>query len=218
MATRIHPTADVSAACAIGDGTVIWHYSQVREGARIGEGCVIGRGVYIDRDVCIGNHVKIQNYVSVYQGVTLEDGVFCGPYSVFTNDKYPRAVNPDGSLKAASDWATTPTWVRQGASIGANATVVCGSTIGCWAMVGAGAVVTRDVPDYALVCGVPARVCGFVCPCGRRLAGAQVSADAVILRCPQCGREVTLSRRVWEEQAAALTEVSLSAGPAGGAR
>ena len=166
---RIHPTADVSAAAEIGAGSSIWHQAQVREGARLGRNCIVGKSVYIDFDVQIGDNCKIQNGVSIYHGVTLETGVFVGPHACFTNDKLPRAVNPDGSLKAAADWTVSPTRVREGAAIGAHAVVLPGVTIGRWAMVGSGAVVTRDVPDYGLVWGNPARLHGFVCPCGHRL-------------------------------------------------
>jgi acetyltransferase-like isoleucine patch superfamily enzyme len=145
--------------------------------------------------------VKIQNYVSIYRGVTLEDGVFCGPHCVFTNDSTPRAINPDGSLQAAEDWEATPTVVRTGASIGANAVIVCGITIGAWAMIGAGSVVTHDVPDHGLAWGNPARLHGFVCPCGRRLereTGATGQGETVVLRCRACGAEIEVHSELWE--------------------
>lgn len=185
----IHSTADVSPAASVGEGTKIWQDCQVREGAVIGRDCVLGKGVYIDAGVRVGDNVKIQNGVSVYSGVTLEDGVFCGPGSVFTNDKEPRAVNPDGSLKGSGDWAVGRTLVRYGASIGANATIVCGVTIGRWAMVGAGAVVTRDVPDHGLVLGNPARLRGFVCSCGGRLG----QGTGGVGRCGRCGTLVPIA-------------------------
>lgn len=169
MAAFVHPSADVSDRASIGDGTKIWQRVQVREEARIGRECILGLGVYVDAHVVIGDRVKIQNYVSIYEGVTIEDGVFVGPHVVFTNDKLPRAINPDGTLKAVADWVISQTLVRAGASLGANATVVCGVTIGRWAMVGSGAVVTKDVPDFGLVVGNPARLIGSVCACGRRL-------------------------------------------------
>ncbi len=194
---RIHPTADVSSHAEIGSGTVIWHQAQIREGARIGVNCILSKGVYVDSGVIIGNNVKIQNYVSVYHGVTIEDGVFCGPHCVFTNDKSPRAINPDGSLKSGDDWQLSPTLVRQGAAIGANATIVCGITIGRWAMIGAGAVVTRDVPDYGLVLGNPARLRGFVCPCGGRLRQDSVEGEQIITRCPACQQTVAIDRFTW---------------------
>jgi len=188
---RIHPTADVSPQAEIGAGTSIWHQAQVREGAVIGPDCIIGKGCYIDAGVHIGRHVKIQNYVSVFHGVTIQDGVFVGPHVCFTNDKRPRAVNPDGSLKHADDWTLTETLIREGAAIGANATIVCGITIGRWAMVGAGSVVTRDVPDYGLVWGHPARLRGYVCPCGERLPPTDDPEHTTWI-CPACGARVTL--------------------------
>jgi acetyltransferase-like isoleucine patch superfamily enzyme len=173
----------------------------VREYAKIGANCILSKGVYIDSGVVIGDKVKIQNYVSIYQGVTLEDGVMCGPHCVFTNDRLPRAINLDGSLKSGQDWAVTTTLVRRGAGIGANATLVCGITIGQWALIGAGSVVTRDVPDYGLVFGNPARLRGFVCPCGSRLVEGQVEGTAVLGRCPGCGHQVSIPRSLWASAA-----------------
>ncbi|MDI1460058.1 acyltransferase [Catellatospora sp. KI3] len=149
-----HPSADVEPGARIGAGTRIWHLAHVRAGAVVGAGCVLGRNVYVDTGATVGDLVKIQNNVSVYQGVTLEDEVFVGPCAVFTNDLRPRAQSPD--------WQVSPTVVRRGASIGANATVVCGTEIGAYAMVAAGAVVTRDVAPYQLVAGNPARHLGWV--------------------------------------------------------
>jgi acetyltransferase-like isoleucine patch superfamily enzyme len=170
MAARIHPSSVVSEKAVIGDGTQIWLFCQVRVNVRIGSGCIFGKGVYVDYDVTIGDHVKVQNNVSIYAGVTIEDGVFAGPHVCFTNDKIPRAVNPDMSLKGADDWTITKTLVKRGAALGANSTIVCGVTVGAWAMVAAGSVVTKDVPDHALVAGNPARVVGWVCACGKRVA------------------------------------------------
>lgn len=164
----VHPSAEIEEDVFIGTGTRIWHLCHLRRGAHIGAGCVLGRGVFIDAGVHIGDHVKIQNYVSVFHGVTIEDGVFVGPHVCFTNDRLPRAINPDMSLKAADDWVLSETRVHEGASIGANTTIVCGASIGRWAMVGAGSVVTHDVPGYALVVGNPARQIGYVCACGKR--------------------------------------------------
>jgi len=161
MAARIHPTAEVSPQATVGDGTQIWHWVQVREGARIGRDCVLGKDVYVDVDVVLGDGCKVENFASIYRGVTLGDRVFVGPHVCFTNDPYPRA-DPAG-------WEVVPTRVEAGASIGANATVLCGVMIGKRAMVAAGAVVTKDVPAHALVAGVPAKVVGWVCDCGRRL-------------------------------------------------
>jgi acetyltransferase-like isoleucine patch superfamily enzyme len=166
----------------IGADTSVWHRAQVRERARIGRGCIIGKDVYIDAGVTIGDHVKIQNSALVYHGATLEDGVFLGPQAVLTNDRYPRAITPDGRLKSSDDWAVGPILVRYGASVGAGAVVLPDVTLGRFAMVAAGAVVTEDVPDHALVMGVPARVAGFVCTCGRRMV--QAGAE---FRCPHDG-------------------------------
>lgn len=168
--TRIHPSATVEDGASIGENTRIWHLVQVRPQATIGENCNIGRGVYIDNHVVIGNNVKIQNYVSVFDGVTIEDGVFVGPHAVFTNDKLPRAINADGTAKSADDWQVTPTLVKYGAAIGSNAVLVCGITVGRWAMIGSGSVVTKDVPDYGLVVGNPARLIGYVDENGNRIA------------------------------------------------
>ena len=187
MTVRIHSTADVSENAVVGDETRIWHHCQIREGARIGEGCILGKGVYIDAGVVIGNFVKIQNYVSVFHGVTVEDGVFIGPHVCFTNDLRPRAINPDGTPKAADDWELSPTLIQRGAALGANSTIRCGITIGEWAMVGSGSVVTRDVPDYGLVIGNPARLRGYVCPCGTRLQVDGTSPEESLLVCPDCG-------------------------------
>lgn len=186
----IHPTADVSPDARIGEGTRVWHHAQVREGAKVGRECIIGKGVYIGAGVQVGNRVKIQNYALVYEGVTLEDGVFVGPHACFTNDLYPRAINPDGTLQRAQDWAIVPTHVARGASIGANSTIIAGVHIGAWAMVAAGAVVTKDVPPHALVMGAPARVVGYVCFCGRRLDVEESGQEGV---CPACGTRVPLS-------------------------
>lgn len=161
MALRIHPTAEVSPAARIGDGSQIWHWAQVREGARIGRNCRIGKDVYVDVDVTIGDDCKVQNFATLYRGVTVGNRVFIGPHVCFTNDIYPRAVSPD--------WQVVPTTVEDGASIGANATILCGLTIRRNAMVAAGAVVTKDVPAQTLVAGVPAKVIGWVCECGRPL-------------------------------------------------
>jgi len=186
-----HPTAIIEEGAVIGEGTRIWHFAHVRSGARIGRNCNIGKDVYIDRDVVIGDEVKIQNGVSVYRGVTLEDKVFVGPYAVFTNDLYPRAFS--------TDWKVVPTLVKEGASIGANATIVCGVTIGKYAMVAAGAVVTRDVPDHGLVMGNPARLRGFVCYCGRPLREiVEMSEREVKYRCSHCGKIVSVRREDYE--------------------
>jgi UDP-2-acetamido-3-amino-2,3-dideoxy-glucuronate N-acetyltransferase len=162
MTAQVHPSAIVDAGAQLGAGTRIWHFAHVCAGARIGAGCSLGQGVYVGNDVRIGANVKIQNNVSVYDAVTLEDDVFCGPSVVFTNVHNPRSTVPRrGEYR--------PTLVKQGATLGANCTVVCGTTVGRFAFVGAGAVVSRDVPDFALVVGVPARRIGWVSRHGERL-------------------------------------------------
>jgi UDP-2-acetamido-3-amino-2,3-dideoxy-glucuronate N-acetyltransferase len=198
---RIHPTADVSPQAEIGMGSVIWHQAQVREGACLGCNCTVGKGVYIGFGVQIGDNAKIQNGVSIYRGVTIEDGVFIGPHACLTNDKLPRAVNPDGSLKGVDDWVVSPTLVCKGAAIGAHVVVLPGVTIGCWAMIGSGAVVTRDVPDYGLVWGNPARLHGYVCPCGQRLAPVEEQGDEILARCTACGWEMMFDKFDWEAAA-----------------
>jgi len=172
----VHPTAIIDDGAVVGSATHIWHHVHVRAGARIGAECVLGKGVYVDTGVVIGNRCKIQNHVSVYAGVSLEDDVFVGPNATFTNDLFPRAD--------AVSWEIVPTLVRRGASIGANATVVCGHEIGEHAMVAAGAVVTHDVTDHELVAGNPARRRGWVCDCGR-VASRDVDRPGD-LRCTRC--------------------------------
>lgn len=177
MAWIAEPTARVDDEAVIGDRTRLWHQVHVRSGARIGADCSLGKNVYVDAGVVLGDRVKVQNNVSVYQGVTIEDDVFLGPSCVFTNDLLPRASNPT--------WEVVTTRVRRGASIGANATIVCGTTIGEWAMVGAGAVVTRDVAPHQLVLGNPARPHGWVCRCGGVVSNDVTSPPAPI-RCAEC--------------------------------
>lgn len=174
----VHESSYVDEGAQIGAGTKIWHFSHVMSDARVGERCNIGQNVVISPGVVIGRNVKIQNNVSVYTGVVLEDDVFCGPSMVFTN-----VVNPRSHVSRRDEYRQT--LVRRGASIGANATVVCGHTIGQYAFIGAGAVVTRDVPDFALVVGNPGRVTGWMCQCGLRLAsGRTPPAEAA---CATCG-------------------------------
>ncbi len=176
----VHESSYVDDGSQIGAGTKIWHFSHVMTGARIGERCNIGQNVVVSPQVVIGNNVKIQNNVSIYTGVTLEDDVFCGPSMVFTN-----VVNPRSEVSRKDEYR--PTLVKRGASLGANCTIVCGYTIGAYAFVGAGAVVTRDVPDYALVLGNPARVAGLVCECGVKLAPGATPPQAAA--CASCRKQ-----------------------------
>ena len=182
--TRIESSADVSDKATIGDGTLIWHLVQVREDAVLGANCVIGRGAYIGPGVKLGDNCKVQSYALVYEPAVLEDGVFIGPAVVLTNDEYPRAVTPQGRLKGADDWTEVAVHVREGAAIGARAVCVAPVTIGRWALVAAGSVVTRDVPDFALVAGVPARRLGWVGHAGVRLTA---DGDGSWV-CPKTGR------------------------------
>jgi UDP-2-acetamido-3-amino-2,3-dideoxy-glucuronate N-acetyltransferase len=182
-----HPSAVIDAGAAIGAGTRVWHWSHVMTGARIGRGCSLGQNVFVGADVVIGDRVKIQNNVSVYEGVVLEDDVFCGPSTVFTN-----VVNPRSHVSRKHEYQQT--LVQRGASIGANATIVCGHTIGRYAFIGAGAVVTKNVPDYALVVGNPGRVTGWMCQCGVKLAsGPRAPIHA---RCAACGSEYLSRHRM----------------------
>jgi len=172
----VHETSIIEEPCEVGEGTKIWHFSHIMPNVAIGKNCVIGQSVFIGQGVKIGNNVKIENNVSVFEGVTLEDGVFCGPSCVFTN-----VVNPRSRIPRRREFK--PTLVKKGASIGANATIVCGNTVGKYAFIGAGSVVTKDSPDYALVYGNPAQVQGWVCECGTKL---QKGGDSYI--CPECGK------------------------------
>ena len=176
----VHPSSFVDEGASIGSGTKIWHFCHVMPRSRIGRDCNIGQNVVVSPGVVIGDNVKIQNNVSVYTGVTLEDDVFCGPSMVFTN-----VVNPRSHVSRKDEYR--PTLVKRGASLGANSVVVCGNTIGRYAFVGAGAVVTRDVPDFALVVGNPARVVGWMCQCGVKLAGGPRPPEAAT--CAACGSQ-----------------------------
>lgn len=185
---QVAPGADVDDRAAVGAGTRVWHLAQVREDAVVGRDCVIGRGAYLGPGVRVGDRCKIQNHALVYEPAVLEDGAFVGPAVVLTNDLLPRAVNPDGSLKSADDWHAVGVTVRAGASIGARAVCVAPVTIGRWALVGAGSVVTRDVPDHALVVGSPARRVGWVGRTGARMEPAGTPGH---WRCPVTGDAFT---------------------------
>lgn len=167
--TTIAPSADISPEAEIGEGTKVWHLAQVRESARLGENCVIGRGAYIGPGVVLGDNCKVQNYALVYEPAVLAPGVFIGPAVVLTNDVFPRAVTPDGVLKSEDDWDKVGVVIGEGAAVGARAVCIAPVTVGAWSMVAAGAVVTKDVPDFALVAGVPARRVGWVGKAGHPL-------------------------------------------------
>lgn len=154
---QIHPTADIDINAQVGDGTNIWHYAQLREGCILGENVTIGRGVYVGKGVLIGANSKIQNYALLYEPALLESGVFIGPGVIFTNDVYPRAINPDKSQKNANDWNLVGVTIREGASIGAGSICIAPVEIGAWALVAAGSTITKDVPAFALMAGIPAR-------------------------------------------------------------
>ena len=171
MAIRIQPTAQVDETAQVGEGSSVWELAQIREGAQLGAQCVVGRGAYVGSGVRIGDRCKLQNHALVYEPAELGDGVFVGPAAVLTNDQYPRAVAPDGSLKSAADWEPVGVTIEDGASIGARAVCVAPVRIGAWALVAAGSVVARDVPPHALVAGVPARQIGWVSRAGTRLEG-----------------------------------------------
>ena len=176
----VHQSSYIDRDVSIGDGTEVWHFCHIMSKATIGRNCTIGQNIFIDRNVTIGNNVTIQNSVSVYEGVTLEDDVFVGASAVFTNVLTPRASFPRSRPQDIQK-----TLVRRGATIGANATIACGTTVGVCAFVGAGAVLTRDAPDHALMMGVPARVSGWVCACGRKIAFNEQNKA----RCPACRRD-----------------------------
>lgn len=178
-----HPSSYVDDGCEIGAGTKIWHFSHVMAGATIGRSCNIGQNVVISPEVVIGDNVKIQNNVSIYTGVTLEDDVFCGPSMVFTN-----VINPRSHVSRKHEYLATR--VKRGATLGANSTIVCGHTVGAYAFVGAGAVVTKDVPDHALVVGNPGRVTGWMCRCGVKLASGPKAPEQAV--CQACGARYRL--------------------------
>jgi len=180
---RIVDSADVAGNAEIGDGSSIWHLAQVRENVQMGENCIVGRGAYIGTGVVMGDNCKVQNYALVYEPAELGDGVFIGPAVVLTNDTYPRAINPDGTQKSAHDWEPVGVTIGEGASIGASATCVAPVTIGRWALVGSGAVVVKDVPDFGLVVGSPARRVGWVGKAGLPLRAGE---DGTWL-CPETG-------------------------------
>lgn len=193
MTIRIAQGADVDTSAKIGDGSSIWHLAQIRDGVVMGNNCIIGRGAYIGSDVVMGDNCKVQNYALVYEPAVLGSGVFIGPAVVLTNDHFPRAINPDGSLKSASDWDAVGVTIGEGASIGARAVCVAPVKIGAWALVAAGSVVVKDVPNFALVAGVPSKRIGWV---GRAGVPLEDIGDNRF-RCPTSG--ATYTQRSVEE-------------------
>lgn len=187
----VHESSYIDEPCEIGEGTKIWHFSHVMKDSRIGRNCNIGQNVVISPDVIIGDNVKLQNNVSVYTGVELEDDVFCGPSMVFTN-----VVNPRSHVSRKDEYRRT--LVKRGASIGANATVVCGNTVGRYAFIGAGSVVTKDVPDYALIVGNPGRIVGWMCQCGIKLPFTR-DKESQSCTCSACGKSYIKASEVVSE-------------------
>ncbi|MFB7337442.1 acyltransferase [Streptomyces adustus] len=185
MNYRVQPSAQVDESAEIGAGSSVWDLAQIRDGARLGEGCVIGRGAYVGSGVRMGDNCKLQNYALVYEPAELGDGVFIGPAVVLTNDHNPRSVDPEGKQKRGGDWEAVGVKIADGASIGARAVCVAPIAIGRWAMIAAGAVVTKDVPDFALVVGVPARQVGWVGRAGVKLV--EHADEAGVWECPQTG-------------------------------
>jgi UDP-2-acetamido-3-amino-2,3-dideoxy-glucuronate N-acetyltransferase len=207
---KVMPTAQVDETAELGAGTTVWELAQIRERARLGAGCVVGRGAYVGGGVRIGDNVKLQNYALVYEPATLGDGVFVGPAAVLTNDHNPRSVDPDGRLKRGGDWEAAGVTVAEGASLGARSVCVAPVHIGRWAMVAAGAVVIRDVPDFALVAGVPALQIGWVGRAGVRL---EQTDDPGVWACPRTGERYAESPPGSTGPDMALVETDPGEGP-----
>ena len=196
MGVRIVESAEVDPSASIGDGSSIWHLVQIRDNVKIGKNCVVGRGAYIGSGVVTGDNCKIQNYALLYEPAKLGNGVFIGPAAVLTNDEFPRAVNPDGTLKNGSDWDAVGVEIGDGASIGARAVCIAPVKIGAWSLVAAGAVVTKDVPDFALVAGVPAKRIRWVGRAGKPLEDIGDNR----FRCPVTGATFKQSGEVLTEE------------------
>jgi len=201
----VHPTAIIEDDVLIGQNTKIWHFAHIRRGTKIGQNCIIGKAVFLDFDCQIGNNVKIQNHAILYHRALIADGVFIGPNVCFTNDKRPRAINPDGTLKSADDWGVSTIEIGQGASIGGHCVLVPGVKIGAWSMAGAGSVVTKEVPPFALVYGNPAKVRDFVCKCGQHLK-EEISRDekGIVFHCG-CGLETAIPKEDYKLKEAPST-------------
>lgn len=195
-----HDTANIEDNVTIGDGSKIWAYAHVRGGTKMGKNCIISEGVFIDTETEMGDNCKVQNHAIIYHKAILANGVFIGPNVCFTNDREPRAINPDGSLKGTDDWEVSTIKIGEGSAIGGHSVIVPGVTIGAWAMAGSGSVITKDVPDFALVYGNPARIHGFVCKCGKKLENIESEAgDSVVLKC-ECGEKVEIPKKDWEQK------------------
>ncbi len=193
-----HKSAVIEDNVSVGEGSKIWHFAHVRHGTKIGINCVIAKSVFIDFKSEIGDNVKIQNHAIIYHKAMIEDGVFIGPNVCFTNDKIPRAINPDGTPKKAGDWQVTTIHIGQGASIGAHSVILPGVQIGEFALVGSGSVVTKNVPDFALAFGNPARIRGFVCRCGRKIKEF-IETDTVIVGKCHCGLNIQVDRQSFQQ-------------------
>ena len=195
-----HNTANIEDDVEIGEGSKVWAYAHIRKGTKMGKNCIVGEGALIDVESEIGDNCKIQNRAILYDKAILANGVFVGPNVCFTNDKQPRAINPDGSLKSADDWVTSTIKIGEGAAIGAHSCITPGVTIGKWAMAGSGSVVTHDVPDFGLVYGNPARLHGFVCKCGKKLDNIESEeGDKVKLKC-ECGETIEIPKEVYKQK------------------
>jgi len=195
-----HSTTNIEDNVTIGEGSKIWAYSHIRKNTKIGKNCIVAEGVFIDEDSEIGDNCKIQNHAIIYHKAILADGVFIGPNVCFTNDKQPRAINPDGSLKSAEDWEVSTIKIGQGAAIGGHSAITPGVTIGKWAMAGSGSVITKNVPDYGLVYGNPAKLHGFVCTCGKKLTDViSEEGDVVVLKC-ECGEEIKIEKEAYKQK------------------
>ncbi len=193
----VHKTAIIEDNVEIGDGTKIWHQSQIRKGSKLGKNCIVGKAVFIDFDSQIGENVKIQNNAILYHQAIIEDGVFVGPNVCLANDKLPRAINPDGTLKSGDDWEVSKTLIKKGAAIGASSVITPGVTVGSWAMAGSGSVITKDIPEHALVYGNPARIHDFVCKCGKKLQKIGENDDDIVTKC-SCGEEIIIPKNIYQ--------------------
>lgn len=195
----IHKSAVVEEQVQIGEGTKIWHFVHIRHHAKIGNNCVIAKAVFIDFESEIGDNVKIQNHSIIYHKAILEDGAFIGPNVCFTNDKLPRAITPDGTPKSAADWQVSTIKIGQGASIGGHSVILPGVSVGQFALAGSGSVITKDVPDFALVYGNPARIKGFVCKCGQKLKKVGMDRKEVLMLC-DCGLQVRIPEEIYQQK------------------